>query len=35
MPLFFDSHSSSCVLCSMKKSIVYFIVIVNGQIEII
>ena len=35
MPLFFDLHSSSCVLCSMKKSIIYLIVIVNGQIEII
>jgi hypothetical protein len=35
MPLFFDSHSSSCVLCSMKKSIIDFIVPVNGQIEII
>ena len=35
MPLFFDSHSSSCVLCSMKKSIIYFIVLVNGQIDMI
>ena len=31
MPLF-DSHSSSCVVCLMKKSIIYFFVLVNGQI---
>ena len=35
MPLFFASHNSSCVGCSMKKSIVYLIVLVNGQIDII
>ena len=35
MPLFFDSHNSSCVLCLMNKSIIYFIVLVNGQIDMI